>query len=554
MAPPPTRRMAHYNPNRGIRQQGSRRGPAERARLARRLAYNAGMMETGAERRAAAALRAAIMAHREVADCAALSQADGEGARRLVAYVAPRPGYGRPREAGGGTREAGQIALWQARYEATYGAGGAEDPTFDTAGWRDLRTGAPLPPAEMAEWVGQTVARIRLLRPARALEIGCGTGLLLFRLAPDCGEYWGTDFAGEALRAVRAGLARAGAPRAPLLRREADDFAGIPEGHFDTVILNSVSQYFPGPEYLLRVLRGAVRALAPGGHLFIGDVRSLPLLRAFHATIERQRRPRARTRGEARARVAARMDSEQELLIDPRFFLSLPARLPEVSAGTVLLKRGRRRDELTCFRYDAILRVGGEPTAPPQAVEANSGLTLPLLRPRLATRPDQALAWRDIGNARLQEAALALAWLDGSGGASGGGTAGAREALDPEAVCAAGEEMGFAVDVRPAQSGAWDRFDALFRPRVDGAAPPPYLAPAPAPGAVSDGDLHQFTNQPRDGSEARAFVRELRRYLAQERPEAPAPAVIVLLDALPRRAGGGLDLSALPALEPAPGA
>jgi hypothetical protein len=71
---------------------------------------------------------------------------------------------------------------------------------------------------------------------------------------------------------------------------------------------------------------------------------------------------------------------------------------------------------------------------------------------------------------------------------------------------------------------------------------------------VSDADLHQFTNQPRDGSEARAFVRELRRYLAQERPEAPAPAVIVLLDALPRRAGGGLDLSALPALEPAPGA
>jgi hypothetical protein len=49
-------------------------------------------------------------------------------------------------------------------------------------------------------------------------------------------------------------------------------------------------------------------------------------------------------------------------------------------------------------------------------------------------------------------------------------------------------------------------------------------------------------------------VRELRRYLAQERPEAPAPAVIVLLDALPRRAGGGLDLTALPALEPAPGA
>ena len=66
----------------------------------------------------------------------------------------------------------------------------------------------------------------------------------------------------------------------------ADDFTGIPEGWFDLVVINSVVQYFPGVDYLLRVLDGATAALAPGGTLFVGDVRSLPLLEAFHASVE----------------------------------------------------------------------------------------------------------------------------------------------------------------------------------------------------------------------------------------------------------------------------
>jgi len=45
-------------------------------------------------------------------------------------------------------------------------------------------------------------------------------------------------------------------------------------------------QYFPSLDYLLRVLEGAVRAVAPGGFIFIGDVRSLPLLSAFHASVQ----------------------------------------------------------------------------------------------------------------------------------------------------------------------------------------------------------------------------------------------------------------------------
>ena len=45
-------------------------------------------------------------------------------------------------------------------------------------------TGEPIPEEEMREWIDRTVRRVAGLRPDRMLEIGCGNGLLLFRLAP----------------------------------------------------------------------------------------------------------------------------------------------------------------------------------------------------------------------------------------------------------------------------------------------------------------------------------------------------------------------------------
>src|SRR6185369_16387658 len=84
-----------------------------------------------------------------------------------------------------------------------YGEPAPPDPTFNIAGWTSSYTGQPIPADEMRVWVEATVARIRALRPRRVLEIGCGTGLLLFRIAPTCEQYVGTDFAQAALDHIR---------------------------------------------------------------------------------------------------------------------------------------------------------------------------------------------------------------------------------------------------------------------------------------------------------------------------------------------------------------
>src|SRR5262249_38034302 len=143
--------------------------------------------------------------------------------------------------------DAGHVTDWQALYEETYGrAAEAGDATFNLEGWNSSYTGEPIPAGEMREWVDHTVARGLALGGRRILEVGCGTGLLLFRIAP-CAElielYQGTDFSRTALEGIRRQIEQMGGlPQVSLVHRQADDWSGVAPGSFDTVVLNSVAQ------------------------------------------------------------------------------------------------------------------------------------------------------------------------------------------------------------------------------------------------------------------------------------------------------------------------
>src|SRR6185295_14773317 len=117
---------------------------------------------------------------------------------------------------------------------------------------------------EMKQWLSDTVARIARTGPRRFLELGVGTGAILFNLAPHADAYWGTDISDRSLGYVRGHLAALGeaARRVTLARREATDFDGGVLQSVDVVILNSVIQYFPSAYYLLGVLEGAIARVA----------------------------------------------------------------------------------------------------------------------------------------------------------------------------------------------------------------------------------------------------------------------------------------------------
>jgi len=167
------------------------------------------------------------------------------------------------------------------------------------------------------------------------MEIGCGTGMLLHRLAPHVEAFTGCDISNSVLARLQAAVDRDGLKNVTLRRAEAASCVADNRQAFDTVILNSVIQYFPSVEYLLDVLDAALDAVADGGAIFLGDVRSLPLAQLFRASVECHRANDECSREELIRRVAATAEREEELLIDPAFFNALRSRLPRLGRWTL---------------------------------------------------------------------------------------------------------------------------------------------------------------------------------------------------------------------------
>ncbi|MFN6272726.1 MAG: amino acid adenylation domain-containing protein, partial [Microcystis sp.] len=392
----------------------------------------------------------------------------------LVAYLVPAlKGQVLPEQLAQWQSE--YVSDWQKIYEESYSKPQPqiEDPTFNISGWNSSYTGQAIPAAEMQEWVDQTVSRILGNQPPqRVLEIGCGSGLLLFRVAKHCQEYWGADYSAatinnlEHLCSTIEGLEG----KVKLLHRTADDFTGIPQATFDRVVINSVVQYFPSVDYLLQVIAGAVKTIADQGKIFLGDIRSLSLLEPYHAAVQLARTEANKTLEEWQKQVNQSVATEEELLIAPQFFIALKQRFPRISWVEIAPKRGQADNELTQFRYDVTLHLDtdGQKTTIPWLNWQRDRFSLAQLQDKLKLEQPEYLGIRDVPNQRLQKALQILDCLENPPGVKTVGelrqllAKNSGIGINPEQMWQLGEQLGYTVHLSWWEGSQDGSFDVVF--------------------------------------------------------------------------------------------
>ncbi len=490
-------------------------------------------------------IETALRQHPEVRETVVLAREESPGNKRLVAYLVSG-------KEGSSEAQREQLGQWQQVVNATYSQlAPAADPTLNIIGWTNSYTGKPIPQSEMREWAEQTSNRILSYKPNRVLEIGCGSGILLFRIAPHCSYYHGIDISQEALHYIQQQVSvQNWQCEVALSQRAADNFENIEPASLDSVIINSVIQFFPSVDYLVDVLEKAVKTVVPGGFIFLGDLRSLTLLFAFHASIQLHQAPDSLSIQQLQQRIQNNVDREEDLIVDPDFFIALKEHLPQISHVEIQLKGGRYQNELTKFRYDVVLHIGKEESSPiePSWLDwQKEQLNLSSVRQLLATSQPEMLGIKNVPNARLLSEIKLLQLLDTG-----------KYATIEELRCAWQQENGSGVEpedwweltaelpyttyINWSNAKAQDCYEVVFQKDTIIA---PYSHDLSSSSVAKPWSA--YVNNPLQSKIASKLELRLRSYLHQRLPDYMVPSAFVILDKMPLTPSGKIDRRALPA-------
>lgn len=483
---------------------------------------------------------------KDIKETAVVAHPTRLGDHVLVAYVVP--------EADAANEKA---PSWQERWDMIYNVGVSHESESSEqvlelaiaeqlSGKKDVKD-------EIEDWVQQSIRRIKRLQPKRIMEVGCGAGQLLFELAPESTLYIGTDYSPTAIENLREKLAldKNKWRTVKTAVANADDFGAVPAGSLDMVLIHSVAQYFPDTNYLQRVIEEAVKVVAPGGCIFIGDMQGKGTLRMHHTFDQFPRSSAENTIADFKKIVDRRVFIEDELMADPAYFYALPQVVPAISAVDIQLREGKYLNETTKHHYDIWLYVGN----PPEVAQAETvidwtpGFTVEQLERQLSEKNRTVLQLRNVFNSRTADDHTLIQMTEGLSDETL--LIEARQQIpatpvhvDPATLWAVGKKHQFAAHVRWAGDGSDNLLDVVFIPNELS-----HQIPAlPASINLENASLNDFARNPFKHNliVPQEQLQEWKQQIRQHLPEYMVPANFVVMAKLPLTPNGKIDRKALP--------
>jgi amino acid adenylation domain-containing protein len=252
-------------------------------------------------------------------------------------------------------KEAAEKEVWDffARQEAE---------ALNDYGWNSSFTNEPFTIAEMEQYVDNFRTKLRpYLKPdSRVLDIGCGHGLVLFEIAKDVRYYLATDPVGEILRKNEIKVKDRGWSHIECKELAASELDCLSGRDFDIIVCNSAVQYFPNSLYLERVIRHCIDAMAEVGVIYLDDLLDADKRDELIGSMNEYKA------GNPDVRV--KTNWEDDLFVSKAFFHDLQKKYPCIVRLEMTRKLGAIENELTRWRYDALLeidkRAGTRPSAP----------------------------------------------------------------------------------------------------------------------------------------------------------------------------------------------
>ncbi len=228
----------------------------------------------------------------------------------------------------------------------------AEDD-ITSSGWVSSYTGTPFSREEMNEYKLNVLNKLKpyLHQNCRVLEIGCGSGLTAFTLAPYVGFYLGTDLSSNIIQKNQQKAQFENLDHLLFSCAHAHEINSLNEKDFDLVIINSVVHCFPGLNYLKNILKQSIHLLKPNALIFLGD-----LLDLHKKEILKDSLYQFKTSNETKG-LRTKLNWEKELFISKDFLTHLKGIFREVTHVEFSSKEKTIENELTRFRFDTLLKI-----------------------------------------------------------------------------------------------------------------------------------------------------------------------------------------------------